>query len=119
MLLTNDGCRIAIHSLRKQRSASSEQKSEAATSDRPVREAEQFTVPLGDHPLQNHVGRIGFFVLTAEDRHDPRGSCAACNGGLCGDPKAQFYHLKQERRAVNGPPPLIPSPLLLRSRTAN
>ena len=84
MLLTNDGCRIAIHSLRKQRSASGEQRLEAAPSDRPVREAERFTVPLGDHSLQNYVERIGFFVLTGQDRHDPRGSCAACNGRLCG-----------------------------------
>ena len=82
MLSTNDGCRIAIHSLRRQRSASGEQKSEVAPSDHPVRDAERFTVPLGDHPLQNHVERIGFFVLTVQDRHHPGGRVALAMGSF-------------------------------------
>ena len=82
MLSPNAGCRIAIHSLRKQRSPWGEQKSEAAPSDHPVRDAERITVPLGDHPLQNHVERIGFFVPTGQDRHHPRGRVPLAMGGF-------------------------------------
>ena len=87
MLSTSDGCRIAIHTLRKQRSAAGEQRLKPR---HPITLCMMLSASASLFELL-WIGTI------------PGGRVPLAMGGFLGGPKIQFYHLKKGEESRERP----------------